>query len=78
MCANIGFGCRVLVRRCTRSNISANIKGENDMEAVKVVSHPRLDPILEHATSEEDAHPKSELMYIIVIYSTYVYIDQQS
>ena len=48
------------------------------MEAVKVVSHPRLDPILEHATSEEDAHPKSELMYIIVIYSTYVYIDQQS
>mgnify|MGYP006906095798 CR=1 FL=1 len=48
------------------------------MEATKVVSHPRLDPIPEHATSEEDAHPKSELMYIIVIYNSYVYNDQQS
>ena len=55
MCANFGFGWRVFGRRGIKSNISAKLKVENNMEAA------------ENEPSNVDAPPKGKFVYILVL-----------
>ena len=62
MCVNLGFGCNG-----TRSNTYPKNEAKNNMEVATIETPLVLDPILEHETSNLDAPPKCELMYILVI-----------
>ena len=66
MCPNFGFICRVFVRRGTKSNVSAKMETENNMEVAKVETNEVANLIPELEPSDFDAPPKGKLMYILV------------
>ena len=69
-----GFGCRVFVRKGTRSNIPVKVETENNMEVAKAETNEDVDSILVHEcklgettkTPKFDAHPTGNFVSILV------------